>query len=45
MEKKSSKFILNNSNKNVGAVVGEKKDVIKECKRQLYGINTYINYQ
>jgi len=36
------KFVFNDSDKNLGATVAEKEDVIKECCRQLYDINTYI---
>ena len=42
MEMKNQKFIINDSNKNLGAAAAEKEDVIKECKRQLYDINTYL---
>ena len=43
IEKKNQEFIINDSGKNLGAtVVVKKKDVIKECVRQLYDINTYI---
>ena len=36
------KFVINDSDKNLGAAVAEKEDVRKECCRQLYDINTYI---
>ena len=36
------KFVINDSDKNLGAAVAEKEDVIKECCRQLYDINTYL---
>ena len=28
--------------KNIGAAIADKEEVISECKRQLFGINTYI---
>ena len=34
--------VVNNTNKNLGAAVADKKDVIVECKRQLYDIKTYL---
>ena len=42
-DKKNDEFIINDSDKNLGAAAAEKEDVIKECKRQLYDIHTYIN--
>ena len=36
------KFVINDSDKNLGAAVAEKEDVINECCRQLYDINTYL---
>ena len=36
------KFVINDSDKNLGAAVAEKEDVIKESCRQLYDINTYL---
>ena len=36
------KFVINDSDKNLGAAVAEKENVIKECCRQLYDINTYL---
>ena len=35
-------FVINDSDKNLGAAVAEKEDIIKECCRQLYDINTYF---
>ena len=32
----------NDSDKNLGAAAAEKEDVIKECSRQLYDIQTYL---
>ena len=34
--------VVNDTDKNLGAAVADKKDVIVECKRQLYDINTYL---
>ena len=34
--------VVNDTDKNLGAVVADKKDVIAECKRQLYDIKTYL---
>ena len=42
LEKKNDKFIINDSDKNLGAAATEKSDVIIECKRQLYDIMTYL---
>ena len=44
LEKKNDKYILNDSNKNLGAAAAEKNDVIKECKRQLCDISTQVCY-
>ena len=33
---------MNDSDKNLGAVAAEKKNVIMECTRQLYDISTYF---
>ena len=41
-EKKNQDFIINDSDKNLGAAAAENKDIITECKRQLYDISTYI---
>ena len=38
----TQKYVINDSDKNLGAAVAEKEDVIKECGRQLYDINTYL---
>ena len=38
----TQKYVLNDSDKNLGAAVAEKEDVIKECVRQHYDINTYL---
>ena len=35
MKNKSQDFIINDSEKNLGAAAAEKKDVITECTRQL----------
>ena len=42
MKKKNENFIINDSDKNLGAAAAEKDDVIKECTRQLYDMNTYL---
>ena len=34
--------VVNDINKNLGAAVADKKDVIVECKRKLYDIKTYL---
>ena len=34
--------MINDTDKNLGAAVADKEDVIVECKRQLYDINTYL---
>ena len=39
MKKKNQEFIINDSDKNLGAAAAETKDVIKESTRQLYDIN------
>ena len=40
--KENNKYIINDSDKNLGAVAAEKTYVIVECKRQLYDIITYL---
>ena len=42
-DKKNDNLIINDSDKNLGAAAAEKEDAIRECNRQLYNINTYIN--
>ena len=42
MEAKNKSQIINDSDKNLGAVLADKEDVVIECKRQLYDISTYI---
>ena len=39
---KNESQILNDSDKKLGTVMADKEDVIIECKRQLYDIETYI---
>ena len=34
--------MINDTDKNLGAAVADKKDVIIECKRQLFDVNTYL---
>ena len=34
--------VVNDSDKNLGAAIADTHDVIKECKRQLYDVNTYL---
>ena len=38
----TQKYVINDSDKNLGAAVADKEDAIKECCRQLYDINTYL---
>ena len=42
MEAKNENQIINDSDKNLGAVMADKEDVVTECKRQLYDIYTYV---
>ena len=42
VDMKNESHIINDSDKNLGAVMADKTDVVKECQRQLYDINTYI---
>ena len=39
---KNKSQVINDSDKNSGAVIADKTDIITECKSQLYGIKTYI---
>ena len=39
---KNKTKVINDSDKNLGAVMADKTDVITECKRQLYAVKTYI---
>ena len=39
---KNKDQVINDSDKNLGAVMADKSDVVKECQRQLYDIDTYI---
>ena len=39
---KNKDQVINDLDKNLGAVMADKSDVVKECQRQLYDINTYI---
>ena len=39
---KNKDQVINDSDKNLGAVMADKSDVFSECKRQLYDVNTYI---
>ena len=34
--------VINDTDKNLGAAVADKEDVIIECKRQLFDVNTYL---
>ena len=34
--------VVNDTDKNLGAAVADKTDIIVECKRQLYDIHTYL---
>ena len=40
--RKNQEYVINDSDKNLGAAAAEKEDVIKECSRQLYDIQTYL---
>ena len=42
MEDKNKKIVRNDSDKKMGAAAADKEDAIKESKRQLYDINTYL---
>ena len=42
MEAKNKNQVINDSDKNLGAVMADKEDVVIECKRQLYDISTYV---
>ena len=42
MDMKNESQIINDSDKNLGAVITDKEEVILECKIQLYGIETEI---
>ena len=42
MVNKNEIHVINDTDKNLGAAVADKEDVIVECKRQLYDINTYL---
>ena len=39
---KNKDQVINDSDKNLGAIMADKTDVVKECQRQLYDIKTYI---
>ena len=39
---KNNIHVINDTDKNLGAAVADKEDVIIECKRQLFDINTYL---
>ena len=39
---KNKDQVRNDSDKNLGAVMADKTDVVKECQRQLYDIKAYI---
>ena len=39
---KNKIHVINDTDKNLGAAVTDKEDVIVECKRQLFDINTYL---
>ena len=41
-KRKNQEFIINDSDKNLGAAAAEKQDVIKECSRQLCDVQTYF---
>ena len=39
---KNEVFVINDTDKNLGAAIAEKEDFVNECKRQLFDIKTYI---
>ena len=41
MDRKNKSQVINDSDKNLGAVIADKTDVITECKSQLYDIKMY----
>ena len=38
---KNEVFVINDTDKNLGAAIADKEDVVIECKRQLFDIKTY----
>jgi hypothetical protein len=42
MEAKNENQVIDDSDKNLKAVMADKEDVVIECKRQLYDISTYV---
>ena len=42
MVNKNEVHVVNYTDKNLGAAIADKEDVIVECKRQLFDINTYL---
>ena len=38
---KNKTYVVNDTDKNLGPANADKPDVIKECKRQLYDVDTY----
>ena len=42
MVTKNEIHVVNNTDKNLGAAISDKEDVVNECKRQLYDIATYF---
>ena len=39
---KNEVHVINDTDKNLGAAIADKEDVVNECKRQLFDIKTYI---
>ena len=39
---KNEIHVVNDTDKNLGAAISDKEDVVNECKRQLYDIATYF---
>ena len=39
---KNEVHVINDTDKNLGAAIADKEDVVNECKRQLYDIATYF---
>ena len=39
---KNKSQMINDSDKNLGAIIADRNDIVTECKKQPYDINTYI---
>ena len=42
---KNEVHAINDTDKNLGAAIADKEDLVNECKRQLFDIKTYIKLQ